>query len=76
MTEFDTRVRARTIRTLFGTFDAPFHPSFAKKLSRCRCNADLFRLVCPRNFVDPDALNEVQSRGLMLEYTEWLEAQK
>ena len=73
MAKFNSDVVAKTIRTPAGTFRAPLHPLFAEKLGGCTCNADLFSLVCPRNFVDPDALNEVRARGLMTEYAEWLE---
>jgi len=72
MTEFNTSVVAKTIRTPVGRLKAPLHPLFAKRLSGCTCNADLFALVCPRNYVDPDALNEVEARGLMGAYAEWL----
>ena len=68
---------AKTIDTPVGIYPAPLHPGFAKQLSLCQTNEDLFKLVCGptgSGFVNPDALNEVFARYLYSEYLVWKKA--
>lgn len=62
---------AETVWTPFGFFKAPLDPSWPRKLARCHSNEDLFCLVITKGLVDPDALNEVQARGLYEQYLAW-----
>lgn len=62
---------AKTIKTPVGYFPAPFSPAFASKLEQCNSNEDLFALVEEKGFINPDAFNEVNARGLYFEYKKW-----
>jgi hypothetical protein len=65
--------QAKEIDTPVGPIEAPMDPSFSSKLSECSTREDLFRLVEPGPFIDPDALAEVRARGLYQEYQDWKE---
>ncbi|MFW6350759.1 MAG: hypothetical protein ACOC2E_00090 [Bacteroidota bacterium] len=64
---------AQFIKTLAGTLPAPLDPAFKTILAQCQTNEDLFKLVEPTNsnFINPDAFNEVDNRGLLGEYIQW-----
>ena len=62
---------AKTIDTPVGVYPAPLNPAFFKELKKCKTNEDLFKLVEPNGFINPDALNEVKARELLGEYQDW-----
>lgn len=65
-------MKATTISTPVGTMKAPLHPRWEDKLEKCTSNVELFELVEPvKGFIDPDAINEVDARGLLEECKEW-----
>jgi len=63
--------KAQTIDTPNGPHAAPFDPSFEDRLADCNSKEDLFMLVRRNGYVDPDALAEVEARGLLGAYYEW-----
>lgn len=65
------KVSAKKIKTPVGYFPAPMSPAFKGQLEKCKTNEDLFNLVEEKGFINPDAFNEVDSRGLYQEYQQW-----
>ena len=63
---------AKTIKTPVGAYPAPLDPYFVTVLAACQNDEDLFQLVeTKQGFINPDALNEVEARGLYADYCKW-----
>ena len=65
------KAKAKFIKTPVGPFSFPMNPGFTKVLESCQTNEDLFKLVEPRGFINPDAFAELEARGLYHEYKNW-----
>ena len=59
------------METPYGYFPAPMSPAFTTALAKCEKDEDLFALVEENGFINPDAFNEVNARGLYFKYKEW-----
>lgn len=65
---------AKSIKTPVGYFASPMNPGFTKTLEKCETNEDLFALVEENGFINPDAFNEINARGLYFDYKKWKES--
>lgn len=65
-------LKAKTINTPVGKFKAPLNPHFTEILKNCETDEDLFELVKPNGHINPDALNEVEARGIYPYYWKWV----
>jgi len=63
---------AKYIQTPIGRFNFPLDPSFLDELDQCQTIYDLFELVEPAGFINPDAFSELIARDLVREYELWL----
>jgi hypothetical protein len=68
---FDAQTKIKHTATPYGKFKGPLSPSWSSELEKCKSEEDLFALVMPTGFINPDAFNEVQARGLYPKYCEW-----
>ena len=57
--------------TPIGIFKFPLNSAFLELLDKCETDEDLFKLVEPNGFIDPDAFTELDARGLVSEYEIW-----
>ncbi len=65
------KAKATHVQTPVGKFPFPMNPGFTKILSECKTDEDLFKLVEPNGFINPDAFTELQARGLYHKYQDW-----
>ena len=65
------KMKAAWIQTPIGKLPAPLHPTFPDRLADCHSDEELFALVQPGDFIDPDAWNEVNARDLVSAYYRW-----
>ena len=66
--------KAKYVQTPVGNFTFPMNPGFSKTLQNCKTNEDLFELIEPNGFINPDAFTELNARGLYHEYKKWKSA--
>lgn len=65
------KAKAKFVKTPVGRFPFPMNPGFTSILKDCKIDEDLFRLVEPNGFINPDAFTELNARGLYFKYKEW-----
>ena len=63
--------KSKHVETPIGNYPFPMNPLFTETLKNCQTDEDLFKLVEPNGFINPDAFTEIQSRGLYFKYKEW-----
>lgn len=63
---------ATRITTDIGRIDAPLHGDFDQHLVDCQTDIDLFLLVFDDDLA-PDAVNEIEVRGLSEQFTAWIQ---
>jgi hypothetical protein len=68
---FHTETKITQTVTPYAIYKGPLSPSWRSDLAKCKSEEDLFALVMPIGFINPDALNEVRARKLYRKYCEW-----